>query len=371
MTTPHPFDDIIVNTDTVRRDGLDRPLVFPPDYDKPLDYTQGATVRGRLGYTRTTTYVDALDDKSNLDRYHQRNVLRGIVTAPHILVDAAELLRLGDPDEQTTKRQLDALAGQARDAARESHKADMGTAVHHWCEQVDLAIAAGVLPSDALAALTDHDIDGHTFKIADHRADVAAYLRATLPVLRPVAVETLTIVDDLRIAGTPDRIVEWIGEPIDPPHGPLIIPGDVLVDDTKTGSIDYGIGKFAMQMAVYANGVYYDQETNTRRPLPDKLRRDWAIIVHVPAGQGTAQLVWLDIAAGWDAVVKLAKPVRAWRSVSRKLATPFDPPSIRTQIAGALTPDEVRAVWAANVDAWTDRETDAAKERVNALRPAA
>lgn len=346
------WDELAAHTGNgVMRDGRDNAYVFPPDHDKPLDFTKGKTVKGRTGYTRVTAYVSCLDDTSNLDKYKQRNLLAGMKAEPSLLVEVADALRLGTLDDKVVKDALNYIAERARAATYEDRKADTGTAIHRWCEIADEAIHTykALAPSQAIEYLEDAFptlmVNDHIYTLADHIDDVRAYLRATIPLLRPITIEQLVIVDELKVAGTPDRVVEWIGPDTSTPDGTPVTAGDVFIDDTKTGGLDYGAGKIACQLAIYANAVLYDQATNKRTEQTPRLRKDWAIIVHVPAGTGTAQLVWVDIAAGWRAVTELCGPVRAWRTASKRLTKPFPAPDIRAQIDAALTADEVRALW--------------------------
>jgi PD-(D/E)XK nuclease superfamily len=256
-------------TPPIPRDSYGRPLVTPPGGGRPV------------AYTRCTTYVGVLEDTYNLSRWQQRMVALGLAGRPDLLL--AVTAHGDDRDE------LNRICADAQEAAAAHAAATTGTALHALTERIDRGQSVGVIP-DA------------------YRADLAAYKKTTAE-LTPVHIEAFTVLDELRVGGTPDRIVEY--------------DGHRYIADVKTGSIEYGMGKIAMQLAVYSRSVLYDHTTGDRTPLDVDLSN--AIVVHLPAGEGQCQLHWINIAAGWEAV-QLATQVRAWRS-RRNLSLPLDIPA--------------------------------------------
>ena len=119
-------------------------------------------------------------------------------------------------------------------------------------------------------------------------------------------IEQFCVYDKDKIAGTPDRIVEYKGER--------------FVADLKTGRIDHP-HNIAMQLAIYAHGLPYDPATATRGTWGD-VNQEKAIIVHLPAGTGNCKLVFVDIKEGWKGV-QFALRVRKWRD-QKGLATPLE-----------------------------------------------
>lgn len=305
-------------TNDIQRDRYGRPLVTPPGGGKPT------------AYTRCTTYVDALEDKYNLQLWQQRMLILGLVDRPDLLLSAAA--------HRDDKKQLNDIASSAIEAAKAHAAATVGTALHALTERVDAGDDINTLgvPSNYIA-------------------DLRAYQTATTP-LTVLHSETFTVLDDLKIGGTPDRIVEYQGER--------------YIADIKTGSIDFGIGKIAMQLAVYSHSVMYDHTTGQRTPLPG-VNGQRGIIIHLPAGTGTCRLVWVDIAAGWEAV-QLAGRVREWRrrkNLSTEITTANqsgDDP-ITNLIAAAPSAEELVAIWVAHENSWTDVHTVAATIRKNQL----
>ncbi len=307
----------------LQRDRYGRPMVVPPGGGKPV------------AYTRCTTFVGVLEDTYNLSRWQQRQVAIGLAQRP----DLVSLAGARADDKSTLNEVIDAAA----EAAQSSRAANVGTTIHALTELVD----AGA----DLASIS-----------AEHRADLEAYARATER-LRHEHIEAFTVNDALRVGGTPDRISTM-------PDGRRVIV------DLKTGSIDYGIGKIACQLAMYAHSVLYNPETGERAEHHADIAK--GIVVHLPAGSGECSLVEVDLAAGWQAV-QLSAQVRAWRA-RKDLARPFtipEPPKpkvaepapdpILAMIAACDDVEALNGVYALHLAEWTDRYTAAAAERKAAI----
>jgi hypothetical protein len=282
---------------SVPRDGWGRPLVVPPTGGKPQ------------GHTRTTTFIDCIEDKSNLIDWQGRMVLLGATRRPDLLEQA----RLLNHEDAADKKKLNALTEQAKDAAGANEKSRKGTYLHDLSEYVD---RGDPLPKTISGA----DLD-----------DMAAYMMAT-SVLKVVAIEQFVVVPELSVGGTFDRLSYYDG----PGPDGKPISGN-FITDTKTGTIEYGKLKMASQLAVYSRGKLYDhtrfpvdasdkkafatwkkteftaeQAAQAYSPLPP-VNQDWGIIVHLPAGTGECNLYWVDLNIGW-ALAQLALTIRNARS---------------------------------------------------------
>ncbi|MGW3323867.1 hypothetical protein [Streptomyces virginiae] len=283
---------------SVPRDGWGRPLIVPEAGGRPA------------GHTRTTTFIDCIEDKSNLIDWQGRMVLMGSAKRPDLLGRAREL----DPENSTDKKKLNALTEQAKDAAGANEKSRRGTHLHDLSEYVD---RGEPLPR----TISGQDLD-----------DMAAYLLAT-SVLKVVAIEQFVVVPELSVGGTFDRLSYYEG----PGPDGRPIKGN-FITDTKTGSIEYGELKMASQLAVYSRGKLYDhtqfpvnaddkaaikewkkqeftaeQAAQAYAPLPP-VSQDWGIVVHLPQGEGTCDLYWVDLNIGW-ALARLALTIRKARSM--------------------------------------------------------
>lgn len=317
----------------VPRDRWQRPLVVPEGGGKPV------------AYTRCTRFVGVLEDTYNLGLWQQRMVALGLSQRPDLM--------LGVTAARDDKGALDRLCADAAEAAKAHEKATIGTALHALAEQADRGRDLGVVP-DAYVA------------------DLAAYADATAA-LQATAIEQFCVQDWLRVGGTPDRVVR--------------LGRKRYIADIKTGSIEYGIGKIAMQLAVYARSRPYDPATGARSDHGAELDR--GIIIHLPAGTGTCTLWWVDLLAGWEAV-KVARAVWAARKARFKdLTAPFESPG---ELRPGMTPEAaaespcnepqplseiieecateiaLRSLWAEHAKEWTDALTMQARARIQTIR---
>ena len=218
----------------------------------------------------------------------RRNVAYGFVQAPGL----ADLMRpLGAPDTWTDedKRTVNELVERANEVAQASKGADTGTAVHRLTELADLGLPVSAGP---------------------YAPDLEAY-RTTLERagLEVVEVECRLVCDELRMAGTADRIVRDTS-------------GRYRILDLKTGAtVDYGALGWAAQLAAYAHSELYNTSTDERRPTPllDKMA---GLVCHLPAGRGICNLYEVDLMAGYRAA-ELANEIRAVRNASRRWLTPL------------------------------------------------
>ncbi|HEX2298729.1 MAG TPA: hypothetical protein VHH34_09460, partial [Pseudonocardiaceae bacterium] len=298
-------------------DRWNRPLVVPPGGGKPI------------AYTRCTSFVDCLEDKFNLQQWELRQCAIG-------LADREDLL-LAVSAHRDDKRELNRIVRQAKEAAAASSKATKGTALHRLCERADRGEHIGLLPASA-------------------QADLNAYLAATRS-FHYHFIEQFTVHDGLKVGGTPDRVLEWGGR--------------WRIGDIKTGDIEWGALKIAMQLATYAHSTPY-RPPGHREPYPEPVDQERAIVIHLPTGQARCELHYVDIAAGWRAV-QTAKDVRGWRARKgwyEPIINPEPPPAASTldeQIEAARTVDELRRLW---TEQWTPEQLRRALERKNQMERA-
>lgn len=329
----------------IARDHWGRPLVVPTSGGK------------RVPYTRATTFVSAVEDTYALSKWQQRMTALGLAERPD--------LRLAVSAHREDKDRLNDLCQQAMDVAKAHAGATTGTALHSLTEQLDRGL-------DVRQALPE-----------DHpnRPDLEAYVRATRP-LTAVAIEQFSVLDALKIGGTPDRVVRYQGKR--------------YIADLKTGSIEWGFLKIAAQLAVYARSVPYDVETDQRLE-PHGAELDRGIIIHLPAGEGACHLYWVDLLQGWEAV-RVSRDVRQLRQLKfGQLVFPFvDPapiapppvtqPQLQPDLAVAPAPqtdsqednlarliavaasrEEVTRLWQDHATDWTPQLTELAKARISTL----
>ena len=287
----------------VPRDGYGRPLIVPKTGGRPV------------AHTRTTTFIDCIDDKSSLNTWDKRMVLIGAATKPELLDGVLAL----DKDDPEDKRKLNALAERAKDVSGANDKREKGTHLHALTELVD---AGEPLPEG-----TD-EVDVN---------DMASYMVETLD-FTVLHVERLVVVNQLSVAGTPDRISHYEGPG---PTGRLVSGN--YITDLKTGSVEYGALKMAMQLAIYSRGEFYDHTVfpvdvddkkaftawkktehdaelaaTAYTPQGVPVSQRWGIIMNLPAGSGECTLHWVDLTIGWR-LAKLALRIRAARSTKHAM----------------------------------------------------
>lgn len=292
----------------IPRDRWGHPLITPADGGEPEPYTRASSLGG------------VLEDQKFLTLWKQRMTAVGVA--------AREDLILSVNAHRDDKKQLNSLVKQAMEAAESGARATIGTSMHTYAELVDRGQDPGYIP-DRFAA------------------DLAAYRDLTEPLFEHVAIEQFCVCDELKVAGTPDR-VSRLRKPMRAPTG-LLPAGSVLIVDEKTSSsMDWGGIKFAVQLAVYAHGAAYDPSSGKREPWPGPARADWGLIVHCPAGSGTAALWWVNLTAGWE-LAKLAFQVRDARK-RKDLLLPEVPDFIELA-RNAVTVDVLNEIWFAAVAA--------------------
>lgn len=332
-----PFSTVVTE---LPRDRWGRPLITPPEGGEPV------------AYQRVTTFVGVLEDTYHLSKWQQRMTALGMATRRDLQIAASAIT---DPKDQFQKRTLNKIAEQAIEAANGSAAATTGTALHSLTEAIDAGHPPAYVPEE-------------------FEADLTAYREITEP-FDFIDAEGFCVRDDLRVGGSYDRIVNI-------PAGMLAPDGSEVrcaIWDLKTGGSEgtlFGVNKIAMQLGVYANSVNYDHTLGSRRPLPGAPSKEWGIVCHLPAGTGRAQLLWVDIAAGWDAALNLAPGVHAWRK-RKDLSTPFATVaatprsvSIPGQIATATSYPALQAIFAEHRLIWTPGLTALAAQRKAELEAA-
>lgn len=252
----------------IERDRWGKPLVIPPGGGGPV------------AYTRASSLGKVLDDPYFLDLWKQRMVATGLSLRPELRL--AVHAHIGD------KRTLNHLCKQAMEAAQASAGATIGTALHRLVERMD---------------------SGEQVSADGFDADLEAYRKATEG-MKHLSIEAFMVCDELKVAGTPDRIT--------------------LIDDTATvpviadvktqRTLDFGQLVIAVQLACYAHSAAYTEGWREATTLD----QERALVIHLPAGQGKATLHWIDVAAGWEAA-KCAVQVRDWRK-RKDLLSPYEVP---------------------------------------------
>lgn len=257
-----------------RHGGNGNPKIFPEEeYGKEKP-------KGSF-YTRTTTFIDVLDDKKALQDWKLRLFMEGVTRRPGLLED---YLGIEDP-QGTGKSSVDKLVTKALDAADQNLKAETGDLIHSTSELADMGQA------------WEHEVP------PDLVDDIAAYLQAMKELgARIVSIEEFCVNDEFKIAGTFDRAYE--------------IGGELYIGDLKSGRVDLSRGKFGMQLAAYAGMKRYDPVTYKRSPLEfggRPVSTKVGYIVHVPQYEGRVDVIPVDLERGHQDLL-LAQKVREYRA---------------------------------------------------------
>lgn len=248
-----------------RRDHWGRYLITPPSGGKPV------------AHTRVTTVAEVLDDRFFIEKWQQRMVAHG-------LSKREDLQALAASTSLDEKKALNKICSQAIEAAGGSDRSNKGSAVHKFTERLDRGEKL------AVPAPWDQDVQAYQRVLHEHGIEIV-----------PEWVEVIAVCDALPepVAGTADRIVRW--------------DDDLLIADLKTGrDLHFSWRAIAIQLGIYSRAkTLYNPETDTHSPMPD-VRKDKALVWHLPAGEGICTPYLVDIAAGWEAA-QHALWTRGWR----------------------------------------------------------
>lgn len=276
----------------INRDQYGRPLVPHP-----------VTGEKHHPWTRTTTLASTISDRRAIERWAQRQLIKGVAVRGDELVLRAAAA--GDDRDE-----LDNLIEVALEAAKTKSAADIGTALHRLTERIDNG-ENPIVPEPFLP-------------------DITAYFAALNKAGIAVAdgwVERFVITPDIDAAGTPDRLINMDEWP------------DPLIFDIKTGrnAIKYGLVEIGAQLAGYSRASHwYDGEQLHEMP---KVDQHHAVVAHLPAGEGRCDLYLIDLIAGWE-IAQTCHQARQLRT-RHDIATPLAPKTsdIVQQLADSI-PDE-------------------------------
>lgn len=284
------------------------PAVMLPDRSK------------RVRYSRPSGAGKLLDDTTALDKWKIRTALLGAANDKSIIpqVVAAN----GD------KKVLNAIADTALEKGNVKVGADWGTALHTMTEQLDRGERS-----------LDEFPEEQRQRMVEYHECLGRY--GLKPILEYI--EVGIVQDVLRFAGTADRIMEATLE-IETPHGPPIMPGDLVGCDVKTNSSDlkFALLGYEIQSALYfgRDSQLYDTEAEIRSPMPDGLRRDWGFIIHLPSDGEGCDLVWLDLERGQRGA-ELSRMVKDWRAEKIEVRSPSPDLQVGNASDGATLPDDM------------------------------
>lgn len=266
------------------------PTEYDPDagiqFDQYGRYKLPHPESGRLvSWTRATTFAKAAADTYLLNRWQERMAVKGLTIR-------RDLLALAGSTPLEDRKRLNEIVESAKEAAGAKSRANLGTALHGFTEIYDRG------ERDKAFALIPDEL----------RADLVAYEKLIKRYsFEFIEIERRVIVPKYNVAGTFDRM------------GYKGLDGRPSIVDLKTGaSLDFGMTEIAVQLALYANAPsIWDGPPYPGRYLamPTDIDKQTAWVIHLPAGEGRAELHEVNIAVGWTFGAKLCADVRRWWKV--------------------------------------------------------
>jgi hypothetical protein len=219
-------------------------------------------------YSRPSSLGSLIGDRTQLVRWGERGLVRGIAMEPQLLA-RLQGCTLDEEDEI-----LDGIIAAGKEAADLDLAADRGTYVHLICNAADRGEPLPE-PSERFgftAQMVQAIADGWRHLITDNGLEI-------------LAIELAVVGDDdPRAAGNLDVIARTTTPLV---FGDVAIPADVvIVIDIKTSGLHpdaNGVPKYwddyPIQLARYASSVPYDTDTDTRYP--------WAAVVDADGANRT------------------------------------------------------------------------------------
>lgn len=275
---------------SVARDRWGRPYVT--QNGETLKYDKGRrTPNNATAYSRISTLAGALDDKSNLIDWTAARAMIGLVKSESLFAQVAHLASAHrDPwAVPEAKKPLKELVQRATDLGGASDASGDGTAFHGLAEVWD---KTGIRP-EFMPRRLEPWIEARQEALQDWE---------------PVLVEPFVVIDEIQIAGSPDRFLR---------HKKT---GIVVCADDKSGASDpdYPL-KVTIQVAAASRGEQYDQRTGKRTRID--CDQDVGLLIHTPirsTGNPRSTVYSLDLQAGWK-YAKLAVEVREARKFPKLL----------------------------------------------------
>lgn len=314
-------------------------------------------------YSRPSSWGKKGEDTTNLSKWNTRTSVAGFLDYGTM----SRTLRLEwagtDPADKDRRNEL---CEQAKNLGDES--ARVGTALHAITERHDLGMSVPTSTdfADDLQAWVDATKHFEIVEMPSGRPGVEVFVALDYRIPDDeVPPGTREFKRWVRLAGTFDRL--WRYKPC-PVCGRRNYIGDL-----KSGKVEFGQQSIAVQEGVYANAKEYIPTADgaMRNDMPEVCPHR-GVVVNLPAGSGRAQVIWFDIAKGYDWAVRLIPQIIRFRN-TKNISVPFTPtPDLWALVERAETPEEVRALWMQypGVPDWTERDsalTKFAGERIVAL----
>lgn len=267
----------------------------------PLDWPEGARdpLNGFL-YSRPSDISGNLDTKENLSPYQQCQVVVGLMLdsaygGSLAMQFKALVSEHGLKTWENAKGDVKDLLKQSRAKGGEEHKSGLGTGFHRYAHLRDIG-AEVILPTKELEPWLDcYEEAMSRFEVLDDEIFIVCD-----------DLDKPDTEEDVRAAGNFDRLLRDK------------VTGEILIGDIKTGKSDHEWAmKVHIQLALYAHGVRYEQETGRRWPIHEDLSLTKGVMIHVPlqgGGEPCCDIYPVDLVEGWR-LAKMSNDITASRKM--------------------------------------------------------
>lgn len=325
---------------------------FVPQFNGNGQYRLPDPDTGKMtSWTRASTVAKAMEETYMLELWRQRQILIGMHrskaltrTLDQTITEFVESGESTDNLARSLRSPLNAIATKAQDKAGSGRAAEFGTAVHAWCEWVDLRLGHVADVPEMFRPW----VEVHLYRLAD----------AGLSVVREYT-ERIVVNTRYRIAGTLDRI-----------YFDAQAPSLYKLGDIKTSrGMDYSWMYFAIQLAIYQSADYMLSLDGSAWEPMTELDDDVALISWLPSDRPEeAAIVPLNLIFGREALHQ-AVVARKIRSRASKEAQSVlytvgsNPPEVsrwfeaRFRIETSRSEAELAEIWEQYRDVWTDSLT--------------
>lgn len=308
----------------------------------------------KVRYKRVSGFIAVLEDKGLLANRDVRFAAHGVASDANLAKSIASM------NVEEDKFAIDKLAERAARKAGKWFKADYGTVLHAVTEDHDAGyevLTKAVPESPSIAELKWGTRDVLLENWDSIRRDAEAYARLIDAYqITFDKIEATVVLDDYEVAGTLDRIMT-VGKAWSLPDD-----GEPKVGDVKSGSLDYGQLEKPTQFACYQMGVLYNHDTHER--TPHSATSNTALVIHVPAGEGRATLVPLDLSQAKERLELCHQVIKARKSDDINDWTKYGAEEwLSTEIASASDDAALTALYERTQNMWTEDHVQQAREK--------
>lgn len=305
------------------RDHYDRPMLIP------------AIGGERKPYTRASSYASRVENQTGLHRWEMRYLARAMADYQDLRVLASGEIyttgyEMGDVEEnKESGKRLDDVIFRGLDRMGIHQKADFGTAVHAFVTRADAH--PNPVPE------TEPPFPSFQLHVSGYRAELE---RRNIDILTS---ERFIANDTVMAAGTYDGVF----------HSPEF---GVVGGDVKTGKNKVG---FAVQLAIYMNGVHYDVDTDERSPIHPELNREVGLLLYVTE-KGT-EIKRVDLVKAWEITQHIRVIFEDYKIGNLIFPLVEAKLTLLDRIGQAKTVDELKGLWSDTKAEWGDEHRAAAK----------